>query len=74
MEAFEHCLTIWENDGPSQNIIEFIQMYNLTPPDYWNGARNLDVEIDINIDQAPRLSVGDYIDDDEEPPSISSVG
>ena len=76
-EGFEKCIDLWSSDGPSQQIMEFIQMNDFRPPDDWMGARNLDADMNTQMDaqghnQGDAMS-GEYIEGDELP-SVSSAG
>ena len=41
-EWIEQCLTIWESDGPSKVLKEYMERYNRVVPDGWRGYRNLE--------------------------------
>jgi class 3 adenylate cyclase len=40
-EQLQNCLLLRPNDGPTQNILEYIKSYGKNSPPQWNGVRNL---------------------------------
>ena len=53
-DNIERCLELWENDGPTNALKYFMSFYRFISPSSWNGARDIDEEIDqekINAEQ-----------------------
>ena len=41
-EQIERCLELWENDGPTKALQQFMQCYQYNVPNDWSNCRNID--------------------------------
>jgi hypothetical protein len=49
----ERCLELWENDGPTKAMKNYMSYTHFQVPDTWNSYRDIDEK--INMDDVNRL-------------------
>lgn len=47
-QAVETCLELWDNDGPSKALKEYMQFHRFIAPNSWTGVWDIDVGIDLD--------------------------
>lgn len=44
----ERCVELWDNDGPTKALKNYMAVHNYEPPEAWNGYRNIDEVVNVD--------------------------
>jgi hypothetical protein len=63
-ENIDRCVELWDNDGPTKALKNYMSVHSFVVPENWQGFRNIDevIKVESKFSEGPLESEEEEID------------